>query len=209
MLTPRKTTLRISSSLSIIAILVIALLTSVGMQTNAAAQNTVFQEQIRGRFARAFESIEEGNIRTDLFAEASQTPSGEIVIILSVSKIDTSTDTFVFGFFGFGPADQLTVANDQSSATFSGTVTAIEDITGEEMTFTVDVDLTATGKPERFGFKDRFITPDFKALTIVNGKVRPASGSMDVSGEGMTFSTDDASGEIGRELRGLLTVTKF
>jgi hypothetical protein len=62
MLTPRKTTLRISSSLSIIAILVIALLTSVGMQTNAAAQNTVFQEQIRGRFARAFESIEEGNI---------------------------------------------------------------------------------------------------------------------------------------------------
>jgi hypothetical protein len=71
------------------------------------------------------------------------------------------------------------------------------------------VDLTATGKPERFVFKDRFITPDFKALTIVNGKVRPASGSMDVSGEGMTFSTDDASGEIGRELRGLLTVTKF
>ena len=32
-----------------------------------------------------------------------------------------------------------------------------------------------------------FITPDFKALTIVNGKTRPASGSMDISGEGMTF----------------------
>jgi hypothetical protein len=32
---------------------------------------------------------------------------------------------------------------------------------------------------------------------------------MDISGEGMTFSTDDANGEIGRELRGLLTVSKF
>jgi hypothetical protein len=188
---------------------VIALLASVGMQTDAAAKNIVFQEQIRGSFARATESIEEGNIRTDLFAEAFETPTGDIAIILVIDKIDTSTDTFLFGFFGFGTADQLTVANDLSSATFSGTVTAIEDITGEEMTFTIDVDLTATGKPERFGFKDRFITPDFKALTIVNGKIRPASGSMDVSGDGITFSTDDASGEIGRELRGLLVVEKL
>jgi hypothetical protein len=205
----QKTTRASIASLFTAALLVIALLASVGMQTDAAARNIVFQEQIRGSFASASESIEEGDITTSVFAEAFETPSGDIEMTLIIDKIDTSTQTFLFSFFGFGPADQLTVANDLSSATFSGTVTAIEDITGEEMTFTVDVDLTATGKPERFGFKDRFITPDFKALTIVNGKIRSASGSMDIGGDGITFSTDDASGEIGRELRGLLVVEKL
>ena len=186
MLIQKKITLGISS-LSIATILVIASLTSVGMQTNATAQNTVFQEQIRGNFVDAFQSIEEGNIRTDYYASAFTDPSGEIAIILSISKIDTTTDTFVFGFLGFGPADQLTVANNLDSATFSGTVTEVESVSGEEMTFTVDVDLTATGKPERYAFKDRFISPDFKALTNINGKVRQASGSMDISGDGITF----------------------
>jgi hypothetical protein len=207
-LSPKMARASTLSALTIIIVLALALLTSVGMQTNSTAQNTVFQEQIRGNFVDAFQSIEEGNIRTDYYASAFTDPSGEIAIILSISKIDTTTDSFVFGFFGFGPADQLTVANDLSTATFSGTVTAIEDVTGEEMTFTVDADLTATGKPERYGFKERFITPDFKALTNVNGKVRPASGSLDISGEGMTFSTDDASGTIAREIRGLLAVEK-
>jgi hypothetical protein len=207
MLIQKKITLGISS-LSIATILVIASLTSVGMQTKATAQNTVFQEQIRGNFVDAFQSIEEGNIRTDYYASAFTDPSGEIVMILSISKIDTTTNTFVFDFFGSGPADQLTVANDLSTATFSGTVTEVESVSGEEMTFTVDVDLTATGKPERFGFKEHFITPEFKDLTNINGKVRPASGSMDISGDGITFSTDDASGTIAREIRGLLVVER-
>jgi hypothetical protein len=188
---------------------VIALLASVGMETDAAARSIVFQENIRQNFVSAFKSIEEGNIRTDLFAQGFQTPSGDIAILLVISKIDTSTDTFVFSFFGDGPADQLNVANNLHSATFSGTVTAFEDSTGEEMTFTVDVDLTATGNPEALNSSERIITQDFKFIENINAKTRPASGSMDISGDGMTFSIDDASGDIAKVKTGQIEVEKL
>jgi hypothetical protein len=208
MIIPKKTTLGISS-LSIATILVIASLASVGMQTDAAARNIIFQEKFRESFASASETIVEGSIETSVFTEAFKTTSGDTEIVLLISQFDTSTDTFLLDFFGFGPADQLTVANNLASATFSGTITGFDFITGEEKTFTVDVDLTATGKAETINVGQHFITPDFKAVTNLNAKIRPASGSLDVSGDGITFSTDEASGQIGKVRAGQIIVERL
>ena len=46
-------------------------------------------------------------------------------------------------------------------------------------------------------------------MTNINAKTRPASGSMDISGDGMTFSIDDASGDIAKVKTGQVVVEKL
>jgi hypothetical protein len=56
-------------------------------------------------------------------------------------------------------------------------------------------------------FRDGSTTPDFKTVQISNGKVRPASGTLNFSGDiTLSAATDPASIETLRQ--GSLTVTR-
>jgi hypothetical protein len=125
-----------------------------------------------------------------------------------ITKHYTGTDTYLVDFFGYGPASQLTIPNSLNSATFSGTVTGTDYATGEEKkTVTVSADLTATGKSLTDKFNFHTVTPDINAVAHVRGAIRPASGSLNISG-GFTFSTDDASGRIENTKYGSIEVHK-
>jgi hypothetical protein len=100
------------------------------------------------------------------------------------------------------------VANGLNSATFSGTITGVDYTTGQEKTVTVNADMTATGKPYTSTFSYREVTPNFKYVQNQNGMVRPASGSLNISGD-LTFSTDDASGNIEKVRYGIIQVQKL
>jgi hypothetical protein len=197
-------------SLLTVAILVIALLASIGMmQTNNAnaAGNIIYKERLKENFAYAQKTIEEGSITTQVFAEAFKTTSGDTGICVGMTKYDSSTDTYPTDFGGCDPASQLTIANNLNSATFSGTITGFDHATGEEKTVTVNVDLTATGKAQTGTFGFRFVTPDFKVVSNENGRHAPASGSLNISGD-LTFSTDDATGQIAKVRQGSILVQK-
>jgi hypothetical protein len=200
------TTLGISS-LSIAAILVTASLASIVgmMQTDAAAQKTVIRERLRGEFISAQALSTEGSITTQVFVTTFQTSSGP-EICLFLTSIDQSTGTFLIDFVGCGPADELTVTRNIQSGTFSSTVTGFDFVSGEEMTLTVSGDLTATEKAQTFTGTQRFTTPSFHFLIQFNGRIAPASGSLTVTGDGFTFSTDDATGTISIERAGFLQV---
>ena len=94
-------------------------------------------------------------------------------------------------FEGCGPAQQLTIANGLGSATFGGTVTGFDFTTGEEKTVTVNAKLTATGKVQTSTFSTHTNNRDINEVFHPNGKIRPASGSLNIVG-GITFSADDA-----------------
>jgi hypothetical protein len=204
----RKTTTPRVAYMVTAAILVTASLASIGMiQTDAQrGGNIIFKQRITENFASAFATSVEGSILTQAFVETFTTVSGDSQILLIIAQVDTSTDTLLFNFFGSSPADEFTVANSLGSASFSGTVTGIDEVTGEELTFTVDGDLTATGKPERVNGGNRFNSPGLTIVENFNGHVRTASGSLDVSGDGISLSTDDATGHISRLRTGSIVV---
>jgi hypothetical protein len=212
--TKKTTTTRASVvSLLTVAVLVIASLASIGMmmQTNnaaAAGGNTIFKEKFRESSAFAEKKIEEGSITTQAGASAFNPKAGGPQICVFMTKYDSSTDTDLVDFFGCGPVSQLTIANGLNSATFSGTITGTDYATGEEKTVTVNVDLTATGKVQTAGtFGLHYRTPDFTLVEHLNGQFRPASGSLNISGD-LTFSTDDATGSIDKLTSGVIDVEK-
>jgi hypothetical protein len=203
-----KTTVLLSS-LSIGATLVIASLASIGMmQTNAAdattGRNIILKERFTGEFARLVGTIEEGGITTTAAAFAFETSEGNRQVCLNVIQHEDFL-TFYMNFMGCGPADEFTVANGLGSATFSGMVTGVDFLTGEEKTMTVSGDLTATGQPQVSVARQGFTTPDFKVVQTSNGKIRPASGSLNISGD-ITLSFDDATGSIENLRQGNLQV---
>jgi hypothetical protein len=110
--------------------------------------------------------------------------------------------------FGCGPAEQFTVAKNLGSATFSGTVTALDLISGEEKTLTVNGELTATGRIEVSGGTSHFNSESITIVSHFTGKGRQATGSLTISGDGISFSTEDATGTIGFARSGLIEVDK-
>jgi hypothetical protein len=158
---------------------VIGLLASTAMmQTNsaAAAGNIVNKERFRGPIAQAQATISEGSIKTSALVTAFTNPS-RICVYMPI--VDTSADTLVSALYGCGPADQLNINSGLNSATISGTITLIDDITlTEEKTVTVNADLTGTGKVLTQNFGIHQVTQDFTFVTNAHGQFRPASGSL-------------------------------
>ena len=107
--------------------------------------NTIFKQKFKDSFARAVKITTEGNIITQLSAEAHKDLSGNTVVTLFLQRTDKNTGTPLTIFFGSGPG-QLTIGGGLSSATFSGTVTGPDFVTGEDKTATVNSQLSATGK---------------------------------------------------------------
>ena len=194
------------------AILVTASLCSmIIMQTNnASASNVIYKQKIRGDAAFAQKTIKEGNtpsgsIFTTATAQGFMTAAGDKQVCVTVRALDPDEIISEFGP-ACGPAQQLTIANNLGSATFSGTVTGFT--AGEEKTVTVNVKLTATGKPENSNFNLRTHTRDINEVIQVSGITRSASGSMNIAG-GITFSADDVdAGAIYKTATGTIQVTK-
>ena len=195
------------------AILVTASLCSMimVMQTsNASASNVIFKQKIRGDAAIAQKTIKEGStpsgsIFTTATAQGFMTAAGDKQVCVTVRALDPDEVISEFGP-ACGPAQQLTIANNLGSATFSGTVTGFT--AGEEKTVTVNVKLTATGKPENSNFNLRTHTRDINEVIHVSGITRSASGSMSIAG-GITFSADDVdAGAIYKTATGTIQVTK-
>ena len=82
---------------------------------------------------------------TQLSADAHKDLSGNTVVTLFVGRTDKNTGTPLIQFFGSGPG-QLTIGGGLSSATFSGTVTGPDFVTGEVKTVAVNSELSATGQ---------------------------------------------------------------
>ena len=202
MIVSKKTTKLGLSSTVIAAILAIGLVASIGMmQTSnvaAASGNTIFKERLSEKFASASGT----NGETTAVASAFKTASGDTQICVSIYTDDFSTD-----FFGCGPADNVAIDNGLNSATYSGTITGFDYATGEEKTVTVNAELTATGKVQTTTANLNTHTPDYNYVLHANGKFRPASGSLDISGD-LSFSTDDASGRIGIVRQGTIDVER-
>jgi hypothetical protein len=189
------------------AILIITSIASiVFMQTNnAAAANVLFKEKFRGKNALLQKTITEGGITTQAEAEGFTTLDGKAVICVDVIQFDSTN--LLTEFEGCGPAQQLTVSNSLSSATFSGTVTGFDFVTNEEKTVTVNADLTATGKVQTTTSTFHINARDFKQVSNSHGKIVPASGSLNIGGD-INFSTDDASGRIGDAQSGSIIIQK-
>ena len=194
------------------AILVTASLCSmIIMQTNnASASNVIYKQKIRGDVAFAQKTIKEGStpsgsIFTTATAQGFMTAAGDKQVCVTVRALDPDEIISEFGPT-CGPAQQLTIANNLGSATFSGKVTGFT--AGEEKTVTVNVKLTATGKPENSNFNLRTHTRDINEVIQVSGITRSASGSMNIAG-GITFSADDVdAGAIYKTATGTIQVTK-
>ena len=189
------------------AILVIASLCSIIiMQTNnASASNVIFKEKIRGDVAVLEKTLREGSIFTTTSAKGFTTAAGDKQVCVTVQKSDPDESDTVFQ--GCGPAQQADITNSLGSATFSGTVTGFDFTAGEEKTVTVNVKLTATGKPENSKFTLHTHNRDINEVFQVGGKTRSASGSLNIVG-GITFSADDVDGGIFNFATGTIQVTK-
>ena len=189
------------------SILVIASLCStIIMQTNnAAASNVIYKQKIRGDVAVAQKTIKEGSISTTISAKGFTTTEGDKQLCVSVRESDPDeSDTL---FEGCGPAQRLTIANGLGSATFGGTVTGFDFSAGEEKTVTVNAELTATGKAETSKFSIHTNNRDINEVFLSSGKIRPASGSLNIGG-GITLSAADAVGIISKFAVGTIQVTK-
>ena len=93
-------------------------------------------------------------------------------------------------FEGCGPAEQLTIAG-LGSATFGGTIKGFDFARGKEKTVTVNAEFTATGKVQTSTFSTHINNRDINEVFHPNGKIRLASGSLNIIG-GITFSADVA-----------------
>ena len=105
-----------------------------------------------------------------------------------------------------GPAEQLTIAG-LGSATFGGTVKGFDFARGKEKTVTVNAEFTATGKVQTSTFSTHTNNRDINEVFHPNGKIRLASGSLNIVG-GITFSADVAAGIISKFAVGTIQVTK-
>jgi hypothetical protein len=186
----------------------IGLLTQTGHSADATAGGAVVnKERFRGDYAELSDTVVEGTVETNVYAYAYQTTSGITELCLFYSEYDTSTGTYLSSVGECGPVKELTVGNGLADATFSGTFTDILDYgAGEFVTVTVTADLTATGKVQTTTFRSGTTTPDYKFVTHSTGMTRPASGSLEITGD-VTFSTDDATGIIANVKSGSTTVT--
>jgi hypothetical protein len=197
-------------SLLMATALVTASLASIGMiqANNAAAAAQVFRTTIKDSSVLLDKTIQEGNIQTQASVFAVTSKSDEDTFLcLAYSQIDTSTQTEFVSFFNCGSPDQFTVSGNLDSATTSGTITGIEDVSGKEITVTVNADLTANGKAKTFG--GATVENGFR-YTIVeraSGRSVDASGSLDIEGD-ITFSTDDATGFIINSRTGAMVVQR-
>jgi len=189
------------------AILVMASLCStIIMQTNnAAASNVLFKQKIRGDVAVVQKTIKEGITYTDIAVKGFTTTAGDKQLCVSVRESDPDESDTVFE--GCGPAQQLTIANGLGSATFGGTVTGFDYAAGEEKIVTVNAELTATGKVQTSTLSTHTNSRDINEVFHSNGKIRTASGSLNIGG-GITFSADDARGIISKFAIGTIQVTK-
>lgn len=199
------------SSLSIAAILVIASLASIGMmQTNnaAAVGNTIEKARFKETFAVASDTIQEGSITTQAYSTAFKSTTGEEEICVFMSRYDASTDTYLLYGGGCGPANELTITEGLNSATFSGTIQAIDLANNEApFTVTVTVDLTATGQPQTTTSTFHSTSPFGTFVQNEHGMIRDASGSLNISGD-FTFSADDADGIIGKARSGFVSILR-
>jgi hypothetical protein len=211
MIVSKKTTKLGLSSTLIAAILAVGLLTSIGMaQTNnaAAARNILLKERFRDSVAQVQATTTEGSIRTEALVTALTNPSR---ICVYMPLLDSNTGTILNAFFGCSPTDQLNIANGLGSATFSGTVTLNDYLTGQEKTVTVNADLTATGKVQTGNFGLHQVTQDFTFVSTAHGKFRPASGSLtitDANTSDVILSSGDAAGTIGKSGSGSIEVIR-
>ena len=120
-----------------------------------------------------------------------------------------STNTYLMALQGCASNVKLTVTS-LNSAIFSGTVRGIDHAKGEDKTVTVSVELTGTGKVQTDTFNGHFVTLYNEVVINSNsGQSRSASGSLDISREGVTFHTDDASGTIGKSRVDTLIVSRL
>ena len=192
--------------------LFIVLVSSVGIiqnNTAIAASNTIFKQKFKDSFAHAAKIITQGSgsgVITQLSADAHKDLSGNTVVTLFVGRTDKNTGTPLIQFFGSGPG-QLTIGGGLSSATFSGTVTGPDFVTGEVKTVAVNSELSATGQVRTSTFGSHESTRDVTQVIKIQGKVRPAGGSLIISGD-LNFNTDGATGVIGIAKQGLMTVNK-
>jgi hypothetical protein len=211
MVVSKKTTKLGLSSTFIAAILAVGLLTSIGMaQTNnaAAAGNIILKDHFRGSLAQTQATTTEGSITTEALVSTFTNPSR---ICIYMPLLDSNTGTILNAFYGCGPADQLIIANGLGSATFSGTVTLNDYLTGEEKTVTVNADLTATGKVQTQNFGLHQVTQDFTFVSNAHGQFRPASGSLtitDTNTGDVILSSGDATGLIGKARSGTIEVIR-
>jgi hypothetical protein len=206
-LTSRATTERASVASLLTVILVIGSLCSIVimLSNNAAASNVLFKERLKGIAASAEKTTREGSTTTVVAAQAFTTTGGDTVLCVFVIKYDEST--FFNDLEGCAAGQQLTVANGLSSATFSGTVTGFDFVSGEEKTVTVNADLTATGKVQTSTSGSHFSGRGFTEVTHFSGMSTAASGSLNIGGD-ITFSIDDATGQISNIKSGTIQVTK-
>jgi hypothetical protein len=165
---------------------------------------------IRGEVAVAQKTFKEGStpsgsIFTDISAKGFRTIAGDKQLCVSVRVSDPDESGTVFE--GCGPAQRLIIANGLGSAAFGGTVTGFDFTTGEEKTVTVNAKLTATGKVQTSAFSTQTNNREINEVFHSNGKIRPASGSLNIGG-GITFSADDAVGIISKFAVGTIQVTK-
>ena len=93
------------------------------------------------------------------------------------------------------------------SATFGGTVKGFDFARGEEKTVTVNAKFTATGKVQTSTFSTHTNNRDINEVFHPNGKIRLASGSLNIVG-GITFGADAAAGIISKFAVGTIQVTK-
>lgn len=197
-----------------VAVLVIASLSPTGMMQAGAAGTIIDKYQFKDGFAVAFKTITEESITTSAHTSAikSTNPSIGSILCVSLTELDVSTNTNLVAFDGCASNVHLTVSG-LNSATFSGTVKGIDRVKAEERTVTVSVELTGTGKVQTDPFNAHFVTPNHEVVINSNsGQFRSASGSLDISdisGERITFHTDDASGTIGNSREGRIIVSRL
>jgi hypothetical protein len=198
-----------TTALVLVAAAIAPLLFGIVSDAAASKGNTILNVRLEDDFASASATIVEGDIETEFFVEASTVKRGDTEIFLIMTQFDRSADEFILDIFTRGPADEVTIPSTLKSASVSGTVTGEDFVTGEEKTFTVDMDFSATGNREKVISSLHTKTGDINIVTKFNGVTRPASGSVDISGDGVTLSTDDLDDAIIATLRaGTLLVVK-
>lgn len=205
------------TSLSIAAILVTASLAYIGMiQTSTASTSgeNVFRARLRGGEIQASASTVEGDIQTSVGVYAFTTASGSQEICIGIDRSDTNLETYYFAFSECGPADQLSVSTQLNSGTFSGTITGLDFVSGEEVTVTVSGDFSATGRAGTFASSSHTSSPYGNIVQHSNARAAPASGTLDVSVDftssddrDFTFSID-ATGQIANVRSGEIIVSR-
>lgn len=127
-----------------------------------------------------------------------------------MAKYDSNNQAYTTAFLGCGSPMQLTI-NGFSSATWRGTVTGTDYVTGEDKTVTVSAGLTGTGSmSSNVGAGPIIMTKDATIAGHVNGIGRAASGPLTISGDlsFSTFTSDVSDSGIVKIIDGIIWVQK-